>query len=87
MLHIFERPVRFFSFDGKGGVGKTSLACATAVGLADRGRGTLLVSTDPADRGVKGRITPEVNAAATVIFAVSVAVIVVWARLMREEAE
>jgi spermidine/putrescine transport system permease protein len=30
-------------------------------------------------------ITPEVNAAATVIFALSVAVIVVWARLMREE--
>lgn len=30
-------------------------------------------------------ITPEVNAAATVIFVLSVAVIVVWARLMREE--
>jgi arsenite-transporting ATPase len=48
MLSIFERPVRFFFFTGKGGVGKTSLACATAVGLADRGRRTLLVSTDPA---------------------------------------
>ena len=33
---------------GKGGVGKTSLACAIAVGLADSGRRTLLVSTDPA---------------------------------------
>jgi arsenite-transporting ATPase len=33
---------------GKGGVGKTSVACATAVGLADAGRRVLLVSTDPA---------------------------------------
>ena len=48
MSCIFEHPVRFFFFTGKGGVGKTSLACATAVGLADRGRRTLLVSTDPA---------------------------------------
>ena len=48
MSRIFEHPVRFFFFTGKGGVGKTSLACATAVGLADRGRRTLLVSTDPA---------------------------------------
>jgi spermidine/putrescine transport system permease protein len=30
-------------------------------------------------------ITPEVNAAATIIFVISVVVIVVWARLMREE--
>ena len=35
-------------FTGKGGVGKTSLACATAVSLADAGRHVLLVSTDPA---------------------------------------
>lgn len=45
---LIERPVRFHFFTGKGGVGKTSLACAIAVGLADRGRRTLLVSTDPA---------------------------------------
>jgi arsenite-transporting ATPase len=45
---LIERPVRFHFFTGKGGVGKTSLACAAAVGLADRGRRTLLVSTDPA---------------------------------------
>ena len=32
-------------FTGKGGVGKTSLACATAVRLADQGRRVLLVST------------------------------------------
>ena len=48
MRRLLENPVRFFFFTGKGGVGKTSLACATAVALADRGRRTLLVSTDPA---------------------------------------
>lgn len=35
-------------FTGKGGVGKTSIACATAVLLADAGKRVLLVSTDPA---------------------------------------
>ncbi len=39
---------RFLFFTGKGGVGKTSHACATAVALADEGRTVLLVSTDPA---------------------------------------
>jgi len=39
---------RFVFFTGKGGVGKTSLACATAVALTDRGSRVLLVSTDPA---------------------------------------
>ena len=39
---------RFLFFTGKGGVGKTSLACAVALGLADAGRRVLLVSTDPA---------------------------------------
>ncbi len=48
LLDALQHPVRFYFFTGKGGVGKTSLACATAVGLADRGRRTLLVSTDPA---------------------------------------
>ncbi|MET8427802.1 arsenical pump-driving ATPase [Nocardia sp. NPDC004860] len=41
-------PPRFLLFTGKGGVGKTSVACATAVALARRGRRVLLVSTDPA---------------------------------------
>ncbi|TEU15726.1 MAG: arsenic-transporting ATPase [Anaerolineales bacterium] len=35
-------------FSGKGGVGKTSMACATAVHHADRGHKTLIVTTDPA---------------------------------------
>ncbi len=35
-------------FSGKGGVGKTTMACATAVGAAERGRRTLIVTTDPA---------------------------------------
>ena len=39
---------RILFFTGKGGVGKTSLACATAIGLADGGCRVLLVSTDPA---------------------------------------
>lgn len=39
---------RFLFFTGKGGVGKTSLACATAVRLAGQGRRILLTSTDPA---------------------------------------
>lgn len=39
---------KYFFFTGKGGVGKTSIACATAVGLADKGKKILLISTDPA---------------------------------------
>lgn len=39
---------RVVFFTGKGGVGKTSLACATAIALADAGKRVLLVSTDPA---------------------------------------
>ncbi len=42
------RPTRFLLFTGKGGVGKTTVAAATAVALADAGLGVLLVSTDPA---------------------------------------
>jgi len=39
---------RFLFFTGKGGVGKTSIACASALTLAASGRRVLLVSTDPA---------------------------------------
>src|SRR6056297_196895 len=38
----------YIFFTGKGGVGKTSLASATAVKLADEGQSILLISTDPA---------------------------------------
>lgn len=39
---------KYLFFTGKGGVGKTTTACATAVHLADGGKNILLVSTDPA---------------------------------------
>ncbi len=41
-------PTRFLFFTGKGGVGKTSIACAAALALIDGGKTVLLVSTDPA---------------------------------------
>jgi arsenite-transporting ATPase len=47
-MSIVESPTRHLFFTGKGGVGKTSNACAAAVALADGGRRVLLVSTDPA---------------------------------------
>lgn len=43
-----ESFTKYIFFTGKGGVGKTSIACATAVNLADSGKKVLLVSTDPA---------------------------------------
>ncbi|WP_303785005.1 arsenical pump-driving ATPase [Azovibrio restrictus] len=39
---------RYLFFTGKGGVGKTSLSCATGLALAEAGRQVLIVSTDPA---------------------------------------
>ena len=47
-LHPFSSSVRHLFFTGKGGVGKTALACAAAISLADAGSRVLLVSTDPA---------------------------------------
>lgn len=48
MLDSLLDPTRFLFFTGKGGVGKTSTACATAIQLAEAGKQVLLVSTDPA---------------------------------------
>lgn len=47
-MKFLDRPPRFLFFTGKGGVGKTSIACATAIQLAESGKRVLLVSTDPA---------------------------------------
>ncbi len=68
-MRFLDAPPRFLFFTGKGGVGKTSIACATAVELASASKGAgkqvLLVSTDPASNvgqvfGVEigSRITP-----------------------------
>lgn len=47
-MKFLNQPPRFLFFTGKGGVGKTSIACATAIQLAEAGNRILLVSTDPA---------------------------------------
>jgi len=47
-MKFIDQPPRFLFFTGKGGVGKTSIACATAIQLAAAGKRVLLVSTDPA---------------------------------------
>ena len=60
---------QYLFFTGKGGVRKTSAACATAVSLADNGEKVLLISTDPAsnlqdvfsmDLTNKGTVIPSV---------------------------
>jgi arsenite/tail-anchored protein-transporting ATPase len=63
-MKLLEQAPRFFFFTGKGGVGKTSIACATAIQLAETGHKVLLVSTDPASNvgqvfgvGIGNRIT------------------------------
>ena len=48
MIDCLTAPTPFLFFTGKGGVGKTSSACATALQLAREGKRVLIVSTDPA---------------------------------------
>ena len=52
-MRFLDQPPRFLFFTGKGGVGKTSIACATAIQLAEGGKRVLLVSTDPASNVVQ----------------------------------
>ena len=47
-MNLLENATPNLFFTGKGGVGKTTIAAAAAIALADRGRRVLLVSTDPA---------------------------------------
>lgn len=47
-MQVTKMETKFLFFSGKGGVGKTSMACTTAVHWADAGYNTLIVTTDPA---------------------------------------
>jgi len=65
---MFTNLPKFVFFTGKGGVGKTSLACATSISLVDAGHRVLLVSTDPAsnvgqvfETDIGNKITPISN--------------------------
>jgi len=69
MLSYLASPTRYLLFTGKGGVGKTSLACASALQLADEGHDVLLVSTDPASnlkRVLEAPVGPTVEPVASV---------------------
>jgi arsenite/tail-anchored protein-transporting ATPase len=72
-----DEATRYLFFTGKGGVGKTSHACATAVALADAGREVLLVSTDPASNlaevlGTEVGEAPTAVAGVTGLFAMNI---------------
>ncbi len=76
-MQLLRDATRNLLFTGKGGVGKTSVACATAIALADRGKRVLLVSTDPASNldevlGVELRTRPTVVFSVDRLFAMNV---------------
>ena len=48
MLSEGAKMTKYLFFSGKGGVGKTTMACATAIHYAQAGNKTLIVTTDPA---------------------------------------
>lgn len=64
--YVAEHPaLKYIFFGGKGGVGKTAMAGATALWLAGQGRRTLLASTNPVhslsgllEQSVSGGLTP-----------------------------
>ena len=60
-LGILQNPTRFMFFTGKGGVGKTTLACAVALQLCQQGHKVLIVSTDPASNLDEMLATPLAN--------------------------
>lgn len=57
-MKLPEPLTRNLLFTGKGGVGKTCIACATGIGLADEGKSVLLISTDPASNLDEVLMTP-----------------------------
>jgi arsenite-transporting ATPase len=63
---LLAAPTPFLFFTGKGGVGKTSCAAATAIALADTGRRVLIVSTDPASNLAEVFDMPPVRGSAPV---------------------
>jgi len=76
-LGLLSTPTRQLFFTGKGGVGKTTLACAVALALAGRGRKVLIVSTDPASNldemlNTKLADTPRLITGTTHLFAMNI---------------
>src|ERR1022692_3806840 len=77
MNSLLESATRILFFTGKGGVGKTSLACAAAVSMSQQGRKVLLVSTDPASNldevlGVRLSSAPTAIPGADGLFALNI---------------
>ena len=59
--------MRVILYTGKGGVGKTTVAAATAVACAKLGHRTLIISTDAAGRLVARSLTPNKNVEQTIL--------------------